>query len=316
LNPFPKIDPELAQPADQERASTEVLSPPVVGPEYLVVTEEGHPVAGADVTLDCYWPEIGSCGRIATWKTDNEGRFILPEKIPRDTTLPPIPPRFARSLRLRVRAADLVTETFEGTLPPERSLETLRIPRRLILRRGVTVRGLVLDSDGAPREGAEVQARSALSSTVELRPWSETVSTDERDAFSLVAPGKRLVLFVSSSPFAPSAGTYTVSADPLRITLKEGTTISGTVVDLEQKPASGVTVIASWGLARVKATTRAKGAFQLVGVPDLPVADIPIAVLAEGYDGAEPYAAKITPPLSSPIQLRQEPVTTVTVRLL
>src|SRR5690349_18439531 len=123
------------------------------------------------------------------------------------------------------------------------------------------ISGVVVDEAGRPVTDAEV--RLSLSSpyaswgfeggTIEARTSQEGEFRIER-----VRTGQFLKVVVTRTGFAPSLRTVSVpelgSVPPLRITLRQGRAVFGTVVDEEGRPADGVQV----ELARSRAVSQSE----------------------------------------------------------
>lgn len=160
----------------------------------------------------------------------------------------------------------------------------------VILEPGAEVRGIVIDRDGRPVEGAEVHAaqdlrrlRFALESggPVERRP--ETVTgADGRFAIADLRRGDRVDLVVRGRGLLPASvsGVRAPNAQPVRVVLERGAQVTGRVVDAEKRPVAGAELSLQMdrpgeekgllrlsGGARAAATSDADGRFSFAPVP-------------------------------------------------
>lgn len=221
---------------DRNDGLTVSLSPATAVPG-LVVDEAGKPVAGAEVDVipaEAAPPK----GEVRGWsRTDASGRFHFDGLEP------------GERLTARVRASGFAT--LASTLPP---LPTPSV--RLVVQRGRTVLGKVVDASGRVVAGAEVRAWSA---DPQARPEDllrasdrEMRQTTGRDgSFSLAAvPAGPLDLSVRAKGAAPAwlRGVEVASgSSPLdigRIVLGPEIVLRGTVVDDMGAAINGVKVTA------------------------------------------------------------------------
>ena len=162
-----------------------------------------------------------------------------------------------------------------------------------------SVSGVVVDEAGRPVAGAEVRISSsfAVRTSPEGRFRVERVPTGRTFELAVVRPG-----FAPSlrTGFTPKPG----AVPPLRITLRRGRTVSGTVKDGEGKPAAGVEV----ELARSRAVSISetappdRGLHQTVTgsdgrftLPDLPAGRFDLAALGPGFRSPLAQALPVVP---------------------
>ena len=124
-----------------------------------------------------------------------------------------------------------VTATHEGFAPA--SEPSLPIPQKdgavwppIVLSRGASVAGVVVDEQSAPIAGAVV-------ATLAQGAEPQSASTDGQGAFRIgdLPRGRALMLGVSAPGYAPSGQGATPPAETLRIVLTRSGTIRGRVVD-------------------------------------------------------------------------------------
>ncbi len=214
-----------------------------------VMDEEGRPIEGATVMVsrggeDVFRAFIRSMEGEGAVRTGRDGSF-------RATRLAP-----GESQRLDVRHDDYEERALGGiSLPPGGTRSGVSV----VLRRGLSVRGVVKDEEGRPLAGAEVN----LSSARTVRAGRGGVQ------MSFVGPGSQLRRETGADGRFEfrglKAGDYTVSArrpgfsratvdpvnvaearaaEPLELVLKPGATISGILRDKAGAGASGWSVSA------------------------------------------------------------------------
>ena len=229
-------------------------APPVTG---TVVDEQGHPVAGALVRIlpvsydkDREWPRV--------W-TRATGDF-----------------RFGGQIALGVGQ---IAVRQPGFAPA--SLSPVPLPSsglRIVLRRGTTATGRVVDEAGRPAAGAVVElvrsneeslGRAAVMedgsfSLPHLPPGHAELRIERPGA----APFRRRQIDVPDALDVPDGGTFDLG----RILAPAGATLSGRVTDSGGHPLSGVAVWlragdgGEWG-REPATTTGADGAFAVAGLP-------------------------------------------------
>lgn len=193
----------------------------------VVRDEHGTPVADAGFSV---FPSDLRGGQIEYMTTDEQGRYRF-DYLPR------------QGLRLMVskEGYDSLQESFgEIGAPMGERTHDLTLAKR---KHGGSIEGTVVDADGKPIAGAELS--NPGSSTKFIRK----TKTDAAGRFrldDLYARGRRHLLFVRADGMAPqelqvTPGTLEKPAQaPIR--MSPGRTISGTVVDPQGSPISGVTV--------------------------------------------------------------------------
>jgi len=186
----------------------------------IVNDADGHPIAGAEV--DVYGPEAqhdpnGSIS-FEELKTDARGRWRLD-----------VAPRELAGVRVTISHPRY---EMNGA-PASRNLESV-----IVLAKGPSVTGRVIDAAGRPVEGAR-----ASFGYDRFAPTLPTVTTNERGEFTLenCARGPSIVT-VQAAGFAPQIGDVRVEVHtrPVEIRLTEpGSVLRGKVVDIAGKPVAG-----------------------------------------------------------------------------
>lgn len=157
------------------------------------------------------------------------------------------------------------------------------------LSRGRDVTGTVIDENGVPVEGAGVTARSAIQDS----GW-RTTRTDSSGAFRLdgLAPGRYTFRAEKPGYVAGEARDIDLEAAlaGVRISLKGGGTIVGTVRGLRPEDYNTVMVMATSAAGRASASGRVDsgGRFRLEGVP---TGSVRVSASAGDFT-----SRKITPP--------------------
>jgi protocatechuate 3,4-dioxygenase beta subunit len=224
-----------------------------------VVDERQDPVAGALVTLDPAGEMDGQALQRALAaprpaRTGPDGSFRVEGLA-----------RRRYGLVLRSPEGALGTNTLVDVTLQETSI------RNLLLRRGGTIVGVVVDADGTPIGNAEVSARS----TTGDRMPAHRVWTDAAGRFEIrgLAQGRNEV-GAHADGFLRWSGPDMLlpSKDILRITLERGREVRGTVLDARGQPLPGVRVLRNpspdhdiQGASDV-VRTNARGVFVVTGV--------------------------------------------------
>ncbi len=189
----------------------------------VVRDESGKPVAGAKITANAPPTETESSGYsvpFAETTTDALGRWRV-DNAPADLV----------SVNFGVEAPRFL----RGGGPPSQDLDAV-----IVLKRGFTVKGRVLDPQGKPLAGARVSAGGTWSS-------EPKVTSDARGDFLLenCQPGASPVT-VRAEGFAPDLREVHPEDQPtLQFRLSPGHTLRGQVVDRQGKPVAGAGVAAN-----------------------------------------------------------------------
>ena len=179
-------------------------------------------------------------------------------------------------------------------LPPLEPGQVIE-PVRLVLTRGRSVLGKVVDTEGNPVTGAQVELRWPLDQSDFRSPLdtpATAAATDDQGSFTLpaTAPGEYEV-GVSHSEYSQRPATRVdvpAGESDFEIgdfTLVAGATIDGVVTGAEEKPVAGATVLSrgayrAGGSPTRTARTDAEGRFRLDGLSS-DLADL--SVRANGY---------------------------------
>jgi beta-lactamase regulating signal transducer with metallopeptidase domain/thiol-disulfide isomerase/thioredoxin/protocatechuate 3,4-dioxygenase beta subunit len=218
----------------------------------IVQDEAGQPIAGARV--DVFGPptECESAHRvftIGTSETDARGRWRL-DIAPKDLSNVFVRPQHPRYMPTGASAAP----NLDGVI---------------VLTRGSTVTGRVVDAGGRPVKGARAQLGGTFEAFVPVG------TTDDRGTFTLDnCQAGSTTLTVQADGFAPQVQDVKVEGktEPVAVTLSErAATLRGRVVDARGKPVAGAIVGAdTWRGMRtlsLRATTDADGRFEWRGAP-------------------------------------------------
>ncbi len=199
----------------------------------VIQDEQGKPIEGASVYL--LIPEKNEAERVAIAdyevKTDVAGRWrcdIVPEKLD--------------DIWIRLAHPDFISDEMYGKTPKP-SIEKLRdMTGVMVMRKGITVAGRVVDANGEPIKGATVAQGSDRHGT---EYPSKKTDAQGWFKFNNVRPGV-MVLTVQKSDYAPELKEITVYEGMRDIGFKlgPGQTIRGQVVDVNGNPISGAFVTA------------------------------------------------------------------------
>lgn len=232
----------------------------------VVRSEDGHPIAGADVEIR--W-DLAMGGTSSRAQTGSDGRWS--RRVPIEVN----------DASLRIEHPRYVSTVFERAFPSPPMEKLLEGSAVSVLKRGHVVTGRVRDGDGNP-------VGDALIVTQPLYSWGGAGSWPHEDGtmtrtgvdgrFSIdgIPAGSR-ALVVYGRGFAPGIAPAEVGADmvPVEVTLQTGAQMTGRVVDQDNKPVEGATVAVSrWqssgsGQWLVPATDKsdADGRFTLAHLP-------------------------------------------------
>lgn len=234
----------------------------------VVQDEQGRPIAGATAFVTILFPHQGVVGqspeildRPST--TDATGRWqctIVPAK------LPPM-------VLVRLAHPDYINGPEHVETPPAEMAKLRDGSRVMVMKKGLPVSGVVLDSEGKPVAGASVA--HAKNRTATGNPITTTNPQGEF-CFPHAAPGE-LVLVVQAKGHAPELQQIKVEPKmlPVEFTLGPAHCIRGRIVDAAGKPIPGAWVMADeWQGHRslvIKVVADADGRFQIDDLPDSPV---------------------------------------------
>jgi len=236
----------------------------------VVVDEQGHPVAGAEVVLSA--PDSVEDLRGAS-VSGSRGRFKLQ-------------PAALGLVTLTVRHPDYADLRLEGVEIPAGPAAVHLGP--LTLAAGGVLEGKVTGAGGKPIEGAEVWIRGDFDESLTPEP---SVKTGPDGIFRVpgLRRGERFVVTAWRQGYIPaSLGEVPAPPEvPVRIELKPVRGLSGRVVDSEGDPVAEA--IVKWKardyflpryLGEVHGPTDAEGRFRLDGLPS---GSVDIAASADGY---------------------------------
>jgi sugar lactone lactonase YvrE/peroxiredoxin len=199
----------------------------------IVKDEQGKPIAGARIFL--LLPGKDEVERIAIRdyevKTDANGLWrcdVIPAKLD--------------EIWIRLAHPDFISDEMYGKTarPP---IEQLRdMTGVIVMKKGISITGSVVDTNGAPIKGATVAQGSDRFGTE-----YPTTKTDEQGRFKFdsARPGA-VVLTVQKSGFAPDLKEITVyeGMKPIDFRLGPGQTIRGRIIDVNGNPVQGAFVSA------------------------------------------------------------------------
>ncbi len=197
----------------------------------IVQNEQGEPIEGASLFL--IMPGGGGIEGVAIWdhevKTDSNGHWLCDI----------IPAEF-NNILIRLSHPDYIDDEMYGmtSVPPVEKLRDMT--GVIVMKKGVTVGGRVLDMDGRPIEGATVaQGRDRHGSHF---PDTRT-DVDGNFIFMNARPGE-MILTVQASGYSPDLKQIVVSEDikPVEFRLEPGHTIRGRIIDAAGNPVAGAFV--------------------------------------------------------------------------
>jgi RNA polymerase sigma-70 factor (ECF subfamily) len=237
-----------------------------------VVSEDGTPVAGADVeTLRYPWRGVSTVKwneseAGPTTRTSKDGTFAL---------------RLLRGERFDLRV------TAEPFGPAVRADCQAGERVEIVLRRGATLDVTAMDEAGSPVPGVRVELRRDQRRFHPLREERKAVTDDAgHAAIAGLLPGPFSLYFLHPTlgepkyepRTLPTSGTLTI-----RVTMRAGRTMTGRVTDAETgKPIAGAKVD-NWNFQR-EVLTDAEGRYRLPGWTSHET--MPVAAKADGYCSA------------------------------
>ena len=189
----------------------------------IVQDESGHPIDGATVEFNGLPTEYEGSNNSFTMgetKTDARGRWHL-DVAPKNLSGAWVS---AKDPRYQQGAGEIIASLGRDSV--------------MILKKGLTVTGRIVDSAGRPVKGAR-----AFIGSDSFDPFTVTGTTNERGEFTLenCTAGPKIVT-VQANNFAPHVRDVRVDARtaPVEIKLTEpGSLLRGKVVDIEGKPVAG-----------------------------------------------------------------------------
>jgi len=251
----------------------------------VIRNEQGDPVPGVEVTVH-YWQRLGDDPNLRVQideKTisDKDGRWqvdVMPDNIVEDW------------LRIFLVHPDYVSDELRRAMilvpiTKRPSIKALREQNaEMVMRRGLTLEGRVVDEAGRPISGAFVYSEEYYWIDG-ARPAAKTTE-DGRFQVRAVKPGN-VILTVKAPGYASQLIEEDTngSASPLEIRLKPGQALQGRVVDENGKPLEGVSVSAGhWRQHRyrldLRTETDAEGKFRLA---DVPLGEVEYYFRKDGY---------------------------------
>ncbi len=213
----------------------------------VVIDSGRRPVAGAQAALQPAAPANPTARmralrakpeRYSGLPTDADGRFELKD-------LP------AGTFDLVVRGRGFAPLTVPAlAIPAGKGAVDLGT---VMLAPGATVRGLVVDAQGNPVEGAEVRAKAAKRELIQIfasrdsGPADAVSAADGSFALEDRSPGEALDLTVSHPGYGPAStpGVAVPREAPVRVVLQATSRVSGRAVDPDGKPVAGAGIYLS-----------------------------------------------------------------------
>ena len=245
----------------------------------IIQDEDGKPIEG--VTVYLLAPSSGEIERIAIWdhkeKTDVDGRWrcdIMPAKLD--------------DIWIRLSHPDYISDEMYGKTPKP-SIEKLRnMTGVMVMKKGLTVTGRVLDMNDQPIEAASVAQGSDR-----FGSHYPSTQTDSEGRFTFEnARSAEMVLTVQAEGYSPDLRQITVhkGIEPVEFRLERGHTIRGRIVDTAGNPIAGAFVAAdTWRghrSLRWRVDTDAEGSFQW---DDAPADEVLIDMGKQSYMSVRSY---------------------------
>jgi len=240
----------------------------------LVVDEQGEPVEGATVRIDIHDMCADCVERIGLRecrkRTDADGRWLL-------DTVPAEPGH----LSIRASHPDYVDEKINDDMTG--NLDKLRAGTAvMVMKKGLSLTGVVLTADGEPIEGATIMQGE--------HRWGTNYPETTSDAFGQFSFAKAksgdMVLTVQAEGYSPELKKIMVNqeTEPVEFRLMPGQTIRGRIVDVNDNPIEGVSVVVEhWrqhNTIKMKTKTDAEGRFEWA---DAPKEEVLFSISASGY---------------------------------
>jgi beta-lactamase regulating signal transducer with metallopeptidase domain/protocatechuate 3,4-dioxygenase beta subunit/peroxiredoxin len=231
-----------------------------------VVDENGKPIAGVRVHMS-----FDMTGWMSTWvrdaMTDSEGRWHRA-----------VPPQ-CMDLSLEFEHAEFYIE--DNRITPSRD-ELEKGTHRVTMKRGLILRGKVVNEQGRPVENALVCADRSYGRTPspynQIMENSTTARTLKNGTFRIggLPPGTRTIAAYSND-YAPALQAVDIQADmsDIKVVLAQGRTYRGRVVDATGQPMEDVRIgVTRWQMGKERrdmsrlARTDAQGNFALTNLPE------------------------------------------------
>ena len=231
-----------------------------------VVGEDGRPIAGVRVGMSFDMP-----GWMSTWvrdaMTDDQGCWHRA-----------VPPQ-CMDLSLEFEHCEFYIED-DRARPPRDELE--KGTHVVTMKRGLVLRGRVIDEQGEPVENALVCAKLSYARTPspynQIMEDTTTDRTRKDGTFRIGGlPGGARTIAAYSSSHAPTLQTVDIQAapPPITVVLSKGRTYRGRVVDAQGQPIEGVRIgVTDWRVGTDRpemsrlARTDAQGDFALTNLPE------------------------------------------------
>jgi len=224
----------------------------------IIQDEDGNPIK--DVKVNLMIPGGDQIEWVDIWhqeKTDANGHWqcdFVPSKLDR--------------LPISLAHPDYISDEM-FRLVPSPQIEKLRnMTAIMVMKKGLTMSGRILDMNEQPIEGAKV----AQSWTSSANFPSTKTDSEGRFKFKNAPPGK-MVLTVQAKGYSPDLRQITVhkGVEPVEFRLEPGHTIRGRIVDTTGNPIAGAFVVAdTWRGHRSlewRVDTDSEGRFQWDDAP-------------------------------------------------
>lgn len=159
----------------------------------------------------------------------------------------------------------------------------------IVVDRGAVLRVEAHERDAGPIRGAEVTARGRRGAIFEVRG---TTGADGRVTLSGLTKGSPVDVEVRASGFVEGAVRGAVPTDePLRVTLRRGATVKGTVESPDGAPtAADVAARSDAGEVLEAARSSGDGSFALAGIPE---GNVSVFAAAPGFRESESVSVRV-----------------------